>query len=229
MTSPNDRDVTKRRAGATARARRLRREETDAERVLWRRLSGRELAGYKFVRQMPIGPYIVDFLCRAERLIVEIDGEQHVEHVRDETRTAWLNRSGYAVLRFWNFEVLREREAVLDAILAVLERRIDFSEHELRLSPASRGAAPLPCPAPRRGDGTLTPTASAISSTARDPRLPAGISPKDAEHVGRGPEGCDIRSATISVPSPLRGEGQGEGAPAADGHQERPAAGEGAA
>jgi very-short-patch-repair endonuclease len=129
-------DITKRRPGATKRARRLRREETDAERRLWYRLSGRELGGYKFVRQFPLGPYIVDFLCRSERLIVEIDGEQHADNIGDMRRTAWLNDNGCSVLRFWNHEVLRERGAVLDAILAVLTRQIWGASSGLRFAPA---------------------------------------------------------------------------------------------
>jgi very-short-patch-repair endonuclease len=128
-------DVTKRRPGATRRARQLRRDETDAERRLWYRLSGRELGGYKFVRQIPLGPYVVDFLCRSERLVVEVDGEQHAEDKGDARRTAWLNDNGYSVLRFWNHEVLREREAVLDAILAVLTRQIRDASSGLRFAP----------------------------------------------------------------------------------------------
>src|SRR5687767_7291526 len=113
-------DPRKRAAGATARARQLRKDETEAESRLWRRLSGRELGGYKFARQVPLGPYVVDFLCRSQRLIVELDGEQHAHGARDARRTAFLNAHGYSVLRFWNYEVLREREEVLDAILGVL-------------------------------------------------------------------------------------------------------------
>ncbi len=132
-----DRNIVHRRPGATMRARRLRRDETDAERQLWRRLSGRELGRFKFVRQVPIGPYVVDFLCRAKRLVVELDGEQHAESATDIIRTAFLNRHGYAVLRFWNHEVLREREAVLDAILAVLDGRLRGTDAGLRFAPAT--------------------------------------------------------------------------------------------
>jgi very-short-patch-repair endonuclease len=60
------------------------------------------------VRQVPLGPYVVDFLCRAERLVVELDGEEHAENERDLRRTAWLNEHGYSVWRFWNFEALRK-------------------------------------------------------------------------------------------------------------------------
>src|SRR4051812_19555586 len=111
-----DNDVTKRKPGATGRARRLRRDETDAEYRLWYWLRGREIGGFKFVRQVPLGPYVVDFLCRSERLVIELDGEQHAESADDARRTAWLNGEGYSVLRFWNHEALREREAVLDCI-----------------------------------------------------------------------------------------------------------------
>ncbi|MDQ3558143.1 MAG: endonuclease domain-containing protein [Pseudomonadota bacterium] len=118
-------------------ARRLRRDETDAERRLWRRLSGRELGRFKFVRQVPIGPYVVDFLCRANRLIVEVDGAQHADNAKDVNRTAFLNQRGYFVLRFWNHEVLCEREAVLDAILAVLDGRLRGTATGLRFAPAT--------------------------------------------------------------------------------------------
>ena len=145
MTSDH---VTFRRPGATKRARHLRREETEAEYRLWFRLSGRELGGFKFVRQIPIGPYVVDFLCRSERLVVELDGEQHVDRESDALRTAFLNAQGYSVLRFWNGEVLREREAVLDAILAVLERRVQAAGSGLRFSvapsPGRFATRPLP-------------------------------------------------------------------------------------
>ncbi len=131
-----DQDITHRLPGTTNQARRLGREETDAEYRLWYRLRGRELGGYKFIRQVPLGPYVVDFLCRSESLIVELDGEQHAQSAKDSVRTAFLNQRGYSVLRFWNHEVLQEREAVLDAILAVLERRISAANSGLRLSPA---------------------------------------------------------------------------------------------
>jgi very-short-patch-repair endonuclease len=140
-----ERKAVHRRPGVTERARLLRRGETDAERRLWFRLSGRELGGFKFVRQIPIGPYVVDFLCRSARLVVELDGEQHAENLRDEKRTHFLNRHGYSVLRFWNHEVLREREAVLEAILAVLDGRVSGGESGLRLSPAGPSTgAPSP-------------------------------------------------------------------------------------
>ena len=104
------------------RARSLRRQSTDAERVLWKNLRRRELAGWKFRRQAPIGPYIVDFVTFDGKLIVEADGGQHAESKqRDENRTAWLSKEGFRVLRFWNNDVLTSTGAVLETIRAELE------------------------------------------------------------------------------------------------------------
>ncbi|MBZ9872023.1 DUF559 domain-containing protein [Mesorhizobium sp. BR1-1-9] len=130
-------DPTKRKVGATDRARELRLNETKAEYRLWGELRGRHLNGYKFVRQVPLGPFFVDFLCREKSLIVEIDGSQHAKSLTDESRTAWLNGHGYSVLRFWNHEVLAERRAPLDTIPAVLERQIHSPSPGLRFAPAT--------------------------------------------------------------------------------------------
>ena len=103
-------------------ARRLRREQTDAERVLWFRLRDRRLNGLKFRRQTPIGNYIVDFCCEASRLIVELDGGQHAtRNQRDEKRTADLESRGYVVMRFWNDDVLRNIDGVLGEIVGTLK------------------------------------------------------------------------------------------------------------
>jgi very-short-patch-repair endonuclease len=101
-----------------ARARAMRGTPTDAELRLWRLLRDRRLSSLKFRRQVPVGPYIVDFLCVGSRLIVEVDGSQHAESHRDEVRDAYLAREGWTVLRFWNHEVSLNREGVLDTILA---------------------------------------------------------------------------------------------------------------
>ncbi|MEP7011615.1 MAG: endonuclease domain-containing protein [Acidobacteriota bacterium] len=101
-------------------ARRLRHSMTDAERHLWRHL--RLLAlGVQFRRQVPIGNFIVDFACLRRRLVIEIDGGQHMESRKDEARDAWLRERGYRVLRFWNHEVLGNVEGVVAAIVAKLE------------------------------------------------------------------------------------------------------------
>ncbi len=131
----------KRRDGATKRARKLRAEETEAEYRLWLELRGRRLNGYKFARQIPLGAYIVDFVCRDRKLVVEADGSQHADSSTDPLRTAWLNANGYSVIRFWNNEVLAEREAVLETILAVLEGRICAPSPGLRFAPATLSPA----------------------------------------------------------------------------------------
>jgi len=105
-----------------AHARDLRRDSTDAEHRLWKRLRGRRLLGYKSRRQVPIGPYIVDFVCKERRVVVEVDGSQHQEQRDyDQRRTAFLNSQGYQVLRYWNNEVLQQGEAVLASIAQVLQ------------------------------------------------------------------------------------------------------------
>jgi very-short-patch-repair endonuclease len=102
-------------------ARMLRRKQTEAERRLWRHLRNRRLGSHKFRRQYSVGPYIVDFVCLEQRLVVEIDGGQHMQQQkRDERRTEFLESHGYSVLRFWNHEVTGNFEAVLEQILRTL-------------------------------------------------------------------------------------------------------------
>jgi very-short-patch-repair endonuclease len=103
---------------AKSRARSMRRALTDAERKLWYALRDRRMQSIKFRRQAPVGPYIADFLCIEHWLIVEADGSQHAESVRDTTRDSWLTRNGYRVLRFWNHEILTAQESVLATIAA---------------------------------------------------------------------------------------------------------------
>ncbi len=138
------RDITKRATGATAKARRLRQTETDVEMRLWSDLRSRRLNGYKFARQIPFGPYVADFVCREQRLIVEVDGSQHAQPGFDRARDAFLCEHGYSVLRFWNDEILCEREAVLNTILAALESRLtpspDLRFASATLSPRGEGA-----------------------------------------------------------------------------------------
>ena len=110
------------RVGTTDRAKQLRRNQTDAERNLWKYLRDRRLEGYKFRRQRPLGRYIVDLICLEEKLIVEVDGGQHSgQQMYDSERDEWLESQGYRVLRLWNNQVLNEIEAVKEAILATLE------------------------------------------------------------------------------------------------------------
>jgi very-short-patch-repair endonuclease len=110
----------------TTRARQLRRSETAAETKLWSKLRGRGLNGFKFARQVPIGPYFADFVCRKEKLIVEVDGATHgteEEIAADGRRSNALIERGYRMLRLTNDEVFHAIEAVLETILAALECR----------------------------------------------------------------------------------------------------------
>jgi very-short-patch-repair endonuclease len=106
-------------ASRVATAKRLRRDQTDAERKLWFRLRDRRLNGMKFRRQMPIKSYVVDFCCESARLIVELDGGQHTERsAEDAKRTADLEAFGFLVLRFWNNDVLGNMDGVVEMIVA---------------------------------------------------------------------------------------------------------------
>ncbi|GIK25894.1 MAG: hypothetical protein BroJett006_21400 [Betaproteobacteria bacterium] len=108
-------------------ARKLRSDMTDAERLLWSRLRGKQILGVQFYRQKPLGPYIVDFHAPAAKLVVEVDGSQHFDvagQVSDRRRDAYLGSLGLRVLRFDNLQVLKEMEAVLETIFGVVEARI---------------------------------------------------------------------------------------------------------
>ncbi len=121
-------------------ARRLRKEATDVERLLWSVLRNRQLDNHKFRFQATIGPFVVDFLCAEKRLIVELDGGQHSEDV-DRERTAYLEKAGYSLIRFWNSDLTQNLDGVLEAI-------------RLKLSalPAAQHA-PSPNPLPQAGEG----------------------------------------------------------------------------
>ena len=95
--------------------RRLRNVPTDAEHVLWQSLRGRQLEEYKFRRQHTFGDYILDFICLERALIVELDGGQHTVAL-DAERTQFLEKAGFAILRFWNSDVFSNRAGVLEAI-----------------------------------------------------------------------------------------------------------------
>ena len=104
------------------RAQSLRKTSTDAERKLWGILRNRQFGDRKFRRQVPIGKYIVDFICHDAKLIIEVDGGHHQEQAGyDEKRSKWLVGEGFRVLRFWNNQVLTEVESVQESILAELE------------------------------------------------------------------------------------------------------------
>ena len=120
-------------------SRTLRRNSTDAERRLWYWLRDRRLGGFKFRRQVTIGPFIADFACVECKLVVEADGGQHGSE-RDGQRSAYLKALGWRTLRFWNNDVLQHTDAVLETILTACEQR--------------KGTRPSPCPLPQAGEGT---------------------------------------------------------------------------
>jgi very-short-patch-repair endonuclease len=108
------------------RARLLRKRATAPERILWRRLRNRNFAGYKFLRQHPLDPYTLDFYCPSAKLAVELDGGGHnysLGRTHDRRRATFLAQHGILVLRFWNHQVRKEIDSVLQAIWLALERR----------------------------------------------------------------------------------------------------------
>ncbi len=110
----------------TIRAKQLRKNSTDAERALWRVIRSRQLGGYKFRRQQPLGPFVVDFVCLEARLVVEVDGGHHDEaedRAHDQRRSQWLEGAGFRVMRFWNHDVLNQLDSVSEAISNALSSR----------------------------------------------------------------------------------------------------------
>ena len=113
----------------------MRSQATDAEHRLWQALRAHRFAGYKFRRQVPIEFYIADFVCFAERLIIELDGGQHADSASDVKRDAFLRSQGFRILRIWNNNVFENEEGVGELILEALR------------------SPPLPNPSPARGEG----------------------------------------------------------------------------
>jgi very-short-patch-repair endonuclease len=122
------------------RARQLRKIENEAEELMWQELRGRRLNGYKFVRQLPIGPFFADFACREKNLVVEINGSQHAGSARDRFRDETMNRNGWSVLRLWHADVLKDRQGTLEVIVATLDGRLNqkMISSEMKFLPAIR-------------------------------------------------------------------------------------------
>ncbi len=148
-------------------AKALRQQMTDAEQLLWRHLRGHRLKGHKFRRQQPLGPYVVDFVHFGARLIVEADGGQHNASAHDALRDAWLRQQGFTVLRFWNNDILRQTDSVLQAIWLALEVEPPLSPTPL--PQGERGKLPVafslrsPFPLPLTGE-EQTPLTCLLSS-----------------------------------------------------------------
>lgn len=114
-------------------ARGLRKNETDAERLLWSKLRAKQMFGLKFRRQQPIGPFVADFICFEIRLVIELDGGQHATDViHDEQRDRWFAENGFHILRFWNNDIFGN----LDGVLARIESAAAPSPNP---SPPGRG------------------------------------------------------------------------------------------
>jgi very-short-patch-repair endonuclease len=126
----------------TKTARNLRSRMTDAEKKLWFALRDRRFQSFKFRRQVPIGPYVADFLSFASRLIVEVDGGQHAESERDSQRDRWLVENDFRIVRVWNNDVLSN----LEGALTVLAAELANTPH-----PASRSGSTPPSPASGEG------------------------------------------------------------------------------
>jgi very-short-patch-repair endonuclease len=178
----------------TDRARDLRNTASPAERRLWSILARRALSGYKFSRQMPIGPYFADFLCREAKLVVEVDGYSHdlqLEH--DARRDAYMTAQGYKALRFTNEEVMANLDGVAHAIVQSLTSR-----------------CPPPTP-PASGRGEDVPQASNASANgelgtplpfrggAGGGASPYPDSPAAPPHPNPSPEGEGLGSCSGSA------------------------------
>lgn len=130
----NKTERSRRKAGTTERSRSLRQAGNEAEALLWLDLKARQLGGYRFVRQFPIGPYFADFLCRTERLVVEIDGSHHEGSTYDRRRDEFMRQHGFSVLRFWTIDIFKQRASVCETILAALDGRLssDMTAQDIR-------------------------------------------------------------------------------------------------
>jgi very-short-patch-repair endonuclease len=138
-------------------AKALRRDMTDAERIIWYNVRAHRFQGASFRRQTPIGPYVVDFVCHAAGLIIELDGGQHFEPgnmARDARRDAYLAAQGYRVLRFNNNEVMTNKVGVLETIAAAIAQAPSLT------LPRKRG----------RGQGSADPQGSALLKHRSDDR-----------------------------------------------------------
>jgi very-short-patch-repair endonuclease len=129
------------RSPETYQARYLRNNMTETERRVWSRLRNRQVSGYKFRRQVPVGPYFIDFMCVSERLVVEVDGAGH-EAESDDRKTGWLEANGYQVLRIPAVDVDESMDDVIHGIYLALTEPYQFGPPH----PASplRGLADLP-------------------------------------------------------------------------------------
>ena len=167
-----------------AAARKLRRSTTDVERKLWHRIRDKQIEGFRFRRQRPVGRFIVDFICLDARLIVELDDGQHAENVaHDKKRSAFLESLGYRVLRFWNNEVIENMDGVLERLReALLLTRLDPT---LTL--------------PLAGEGTDLAGVEVVAANEID-RASAEVVAIAPSPAKRGKAGMGVRTNKIAIP-----------------------------
>ena len=135
LSRSDSRERGRRISKLRSRAKEMRSQPTEAEHRLWQLLRAHRFSGYKFKQQVPLDFYIVDFVCFARRLIIEVDGGQHAESLGDARRDAYLKAQGFRILRFWNNDIFENEEGVGELILSALR------------------LPPLPNPSPARGEG----------------------------------------------------------------------------
>ena len=197
------------------RAQALRQNQTNAEGLLWHYLSRKQLAGYRFRRQQPIGPYIADFACLSEKLLIELDGGQHAEQTAsDNRRDRFLQEKGYRVLRFWNHEVFENCFGVLESIYAALPHHPPLEGGSKDGSLSGRGSPPPPQPAPG-GLASATPPPGGSDWTVERARAYLdGMGPSIAalfpdrfvnSELGEIPEGWGVGKLGDVAEHPRRG------------------------
>jgi very-short-patch-repair endonuclease len=181
-------------------ARRLRRSQTDAERILWFRLRDRRFDGWKFRRQFPIDRFIVDFFCADAHLIIELDGGQHaVRAQHDKQRTRILEAMGYLVLRFWNNDVTQNIDGVLQVISDTLESH--------KAEPFSQTSEP-PHPNPLPSGERECASRAANAATSEDVKHGGyegklfHLSPEGRGRASEASEGEGVRKFRKKTPAP---------------------------
>ena len=197
-------------------ARHMRHEPTEAERALWLALRGRRFLAWKFRRQVPIGPFIADFLCIEARLIIEVDGGQHAENPRDVERDHWFEANGFRVLRLWNHAVLTAKLAALDAVYAALSViSTEGGAMRKRRAPSSAPSGHL-LPQGEKGEGAARSTDAAGASLSVgaaksglegkptcSPRTPSLLPSREKVAAKRSDEGARAAQPGHSTKQPL--------------------------
>ncbi|MEQ1710360.1 MAG: endonuclease domain-containing protein, partial [Hyphomicrobium sp.] len=185
------------RPGRNELARQLRRNQTDAEKVLWSRLRDRQIGGWKFRRQVPFGTYVLDFYCADAKLVIEVDGGQHAEERKshDEIRSAFLGSEGVCVVRYWNGDVLKNIDGVIEAIYLELGQRPAPSPGAKRagLSPEGRGEIEQAQSEPDKQMTTANAADTSSPASADDSSAPASADDSSA------PASADDSSARVSA------------------------------